>query len=346
MKRLTSKLLMLSLNGLIGSLNVGNCLLSQLGDRVLFVPRASVSWIYSYHLKHISIMEIKDDVRFIHLIPLLMKVYFMIFCGRVDRGDGVSVFANAKDVFLIKLYRRIHPNRKIIVRYHDILRSDFRGVKAEDVVVMMRNLKSKGVIDALETYSRVDAKRFNFIYRPNAVNSEEMYKLDVNERDALYRFIGSGLKSEGDQSRVDSLKLIHAALRRLYPNIERYLDERILNSRQWIPYEQYIKEIAKSEVIIDLIRLGDDEGFPYRIPEALFLNRKIITNRWSLRNEAFYSPQRVFIVGIDDVSNLQEFLERDLCRLPKSVLNLYDASLWWTDGDPIECLNNRKDEYS
>lgn len=53
-----------------------------------------------------------------------------------------------------------------------------------------------------------------------------------------------------------------------------------------------------------------------------------------LREEPFYSPERVFLIGVDPLSRLQSFLESDIEPLPESILRLYDASLWWTAEDP------------
>ena len=99
----------------------------------------------------------------------------------------------------------------------------------------------------------------------------------------------------------------------------------------WEPYAEYLARAALSEVAVDLTRLGDDEEFSFRIAEALFWNQKIITNRALLRNEPFYSPDRVFIVGEDDPARLKRFLEADLRPLPAEILSRYDASRWWTE---------------
>lgn len=90
-----------------------------------------------------------------------------------------------------------------------------------------------------------------------------------------------------------------------------------------------------AEVCLDFYRLGPNEGFSYRIIEALFLNQKIITNRTNLLEEPFYSPERVFIIGKDNINNLKQFLESDLPALSDSILKYYNSQLWWTDEDPL-----------
>lgn len=104
-----------------------------------------------------------------------------------------------------------------------------------------------------------------------------------------------------------------------------------------------MKLYARSEVYVDLYRVDEDEGFSYRIPEALFLNRKIISNRTILHDESFYSPERIFLIGIDPIERLKSFLETDIEPLPEEVLRLYDSRLWWTDDDPMKAKENSKE---
>lgn len=140
---------------------------------------------------------------------------------------------------------------------------------------------------------------------------------------------------------MEALNEIRRELRRIYPNADRWIEELyVLGPSTWKPYSEYLRETARAEVIVDLVRIGQEEGFSYRIPEALFLNRKIITNRLILRDEPFYSPERIFLIGIDPVSRLKTFLESDLEPLPDEVLRLYDARLWWTDEDPRRSIRS------
>ena len=43
-----------------------------------------------------------------------------------------------------------------------------------------------------------------------------------------------------------------------------------------------------------------------------------------------------FLIGKDDISTLQSFLEKDIDPLPREILNQFDSRLWWTDRDPCK----------
>ncbi len=198
---------------------------------------------------------------------------------------------------------------------------------------MVRDLRREKVVDGVESYCLSDAKLLGALYRPNGVDPNILKSIDCTFRERLYRFIG-GSK---DDSRLLPLKDIRTELFALYPAIGGWLEEHLAKIQtSWMSYDEYLEKSAKSEIFIDLVRVSQEEGFSFRIPEALFLNRKIITNRLIARDEPFYSPERVFLIGVDPVSRLKEFLEADLEPLPESILRFYNSRLWWTDQDPVK----------
>lgn len=66
-----------------------------------------------------------------------------------------------------------------------------------------------------------------------------------------------------------------------------------------ISYEDYLKLVGSSNAVIDLWRLSPDEGYSFRIPEALALNTKIITNRPGIIREPFYDESRILFFSKD-----------------------------------------------
>ena len=101
-----------------------------------------------------------------------------------------------------------------------------------------------------------------------------------------------------------------------------------------ISYCDCVKSYSTSEIYIDLVRIDKKEGFSFRIPEALWFNRKIISNRIGLLEENFYSPERIFLIGYDPITRLRTFLEGDLSSPSEQILHYYDSRLWWTNSDP------------
>lgn len=341
-KRTLAKVLNLGIGDFIGNINFEDCLLGEHGDKVFFAPMNSAVLIYKYHLgKDFSVLELKDELHERRMKNIVNKSRHARELGLLDVRQGLTVFTNLRNDTLLRAYKRIHPNRKIILRYHDRLDGGLGGKSGQKqkILAMIAKLKQDKIIDEVESYFRPDAEAMAGKYRPNAVNSDALSGINFSFCEAFYRFIGAP-KDVKDRTRLDAINDLKKELMRLYPKINHWIEERmVLNSAEWMPYCDYLEKIFRTEVIVDLTRFGQNEGFSFRIPEALFLNKKIITNRLIVRDEPFYSSERIFLVGIDSVSRLKEFLEKEVEPLPNSILRLYDTHFWWTDNDPIKELN-------
>lgn len=339
-KRKAVKLLGLCISGELAQANFEHCLLDRHGPKVLFSPAYAVNLIYRAHLDpEFRILELKDEIRKSRMRRISQIAERARELGILDPDPGLTVFTNARDDTIIRAYRKIHPNRTIILRFHDRLHAGMgdRSPSAEQLVKMIRKLAEEGVVDEVESYYRTDAEAIGGLYRPNGVNPEVLRLCGATHRTALYRFIG-GPKNPNEADRTRVLEAVAAKLSEVYSeNVLGWMEERIvMGPRDWLPYEEYLREAALAEVAVDLTRLGQDEGFSYRVAEALFWNKKIISNRRILAEEAFYSPDRVFLIGVDPLERLPEFLEADLDPLPQDILKLYDSTLWWTDRDPAQ----------
>ena len=254
---------------------------------------------------------------------------------KIDLNDGITVFANPISESLLIHYRKTHPRKKIIVRFHDLIEESLIGKREGKNYVYrtMQKLLEDKIIDSVESYCRYDASRLNSIYRPNGVNAEFIKSIDRNFRCFLISFIGSGSPNNNHtNSRIHILNDIIDKLNTIYPNSRKWINTKIVSrSGAWISYNEFLSICVKAEVYIDLIRVNDNEGFSFRLVEALILNRKIITNRQNIKEESFYSPSRIFIIGYDPISRLKDFLESDIPSLEENVVKKFDSSTWWID---------------
>lgn len=187
------------------------------------------------------------------------------------------------------------------------------------------------IVNSIESYSKLDADYLHCIYRPNAVNPIFMKKLNTNYRTSLFLFLGSSVIKGADIRSAPLLPIYHKLIS-IYPKSKLWLKSEILT--KFIPYKDFVKQYAMSEVYIDLYRLSPNEGYSYRIFEALWLNRKIITNRANIDKEIFYSKDRIFRIGIDNIDTLKAFLETDIRPLDHNILKYYNSLLCWKESDP------------
>lgn len=307
----------------------------DLGDKTLFTVSTHVAQLYSRHLPKFKVVQVvnekkEKDLKEIYELGEKLR-------GRcLDEKTGVTVFANIFVPSFIRTYRILHPNRKIILRFHDIIKTRSKEERGE-IVRFVRDLRKSGVVDEVESYDPDDARIIEGKFRPNGVDPDFVLSTDVPYRERLYCFVGTSERGLDKHSRVSDFTEVVDLLKILYPYTSRWNVAKNHDPlTKWVPYEEFARISARSEVCVDLFRLDPNEGFSFRIPEALWLNKKIISNRLCLQKEDFYSPERIFLIGLDPIERLRSFLEKDVEPLPKKILCRYDSRLWWMEGDPSQ----------
>ena len=75
----------------------------------------------------------------------------------------------------------------------------------------------------------------------------------------------------------------------------------------YISYEEYLEYISNSMTILEIIEAGQS-GCTLRFMESLFLKKKLITNNKDIVNDLYYNNQNVFILGVDSLDNLVNFI--------------------------------------
>ncbi|MCI6529861.1 MAG: hypothetical protein MR428_02020 [Mesosutterella sp.] len=339
-KRSLAKAMGLSLSSEIARRNLADCFFGDHGPKVLFAPSETAARIYRTHLSPLGfqVLELKDETSPIRLGAFFRRAAKLLASCGPDRSEGLTVFTDMHEAPLLRLYRKLHPARRIVLRFHDRIEGGLggRAPSAQRVILSARALRSEGVVDELESYSRSDAAALGGLYRPNGVNPDVMSGYDRPSRDCLWFFMGS--PGQGVE-RTKVLGALRAALLSACPGLDRWLVEKTAGeSSQWLPYADYLRLCAGAEVMVDLVRIGQDEGYSFRMAEALFLNRKIITNRSTAAGEPFDRPGRLFLIGRDSPETLWSFLQTEPQPLEPEALRPIDARLWWTPEDPAEAV--------
>lgn len=327
--------LLLSLSTEIKILNIQNLLFIEKSKNIILTFPSHCYDLYRTHVKHFKTIETFGKYQLHISIPLYI-ISQLTKKKYSNKEKGTIVFTNPSSYLIILAFHNLHPKKNIVIRFHDIL--------LNKDIQLIRKIKKSKLRAQIESYSYLDAQKENLIYRPNGVDSVYMKSLDTNVRTSLYRFYGAASdKNSPINNRVLALSSINEKLYTIYPMIQSWINYKITESaKNYIPYQEFVKHSALSEIYVDLARVQPSEGFSFRICEALFLNRKIITNRTILRNEPFYDPNRIFIMGEDSLERLKDFLEQDIQPVPDNILRLYDSSLWWTYQDHLSIINNEK----
>ncbi|MEQ9862337.1 lipopolysaccharide biosynthesis protein [Pectobacterium cacticida] len=90
----------------------------------------------------------------------------------------------------------------------------------------------------------------------------------------------------------------------------------------YLTYDDNIKKSLESEVLLEINREGQS-GLTLRTLEAIFFDKKIITNNTDIEKYDFYSPNQFFILGRDSLSEINYFLDAPVTPVKKSILYQY-----------------------
>lgn len=77
--------------------------------------------------------------------------------------------------------------------------------------------------------------------------------------------------------------------------------------KSFMPYSQVLNTLERSKTSLYLVE-GAQTGVTMRVIESLLFEVKLITDNQELMNYDFYNPNNIFILGVDDIKTLPEFI--------------------------------------
>lgn len=89
---------------------------------------------------------------------------------------------------------------------------------------------------------------------------------------------------------------------------------------------EYYKITSESKAILDIVE-PNVQWMTLRPLLAMSNQKKLITNNKMISNEVYYKPQNIFILEIDDISTLPNFVNSPFVPIDKE-LEFYDAVNW------------------
>ena len=222
---------------------------------------------------------------------------------------------------LLELLRKKYPFCEIEVRYYDVITPNqlpsFKSILAFSV--------ANGI--KVSVYDHKTASAFGVSYEMNKVNKKKLlpYLTQEKKYDVCFLAMYSPARAE---LLKPLLKIFRQAKLRVKLLLFGYgsselegfkVDNTILS------YDDYLKLVGASKAVIDLWRIAPDEGYSFRIPEALALNTKIITNRPEIIREPFYDESRILFFSRNKTlseAEITKFLSTPFIPTDESFFNV------------------------
>lgn len=215
----------------------------------------------------------------------------------IFNNSSLKLFYNYKN---LKQLKDKYPNSKFVLYFVD---SVFQPTAQRAF-----SLTKTGIFDLIYTYSKYDAKKYNFIYFPTPYSKTNIN--NDNLKNGVY-FCG------GENGRTELLKSI---AKKLALNHISYKFDVIGNPKSSNQYfmvkdtkkniESYPNILAKTlkySCILDLVQMKSKDPIPglsLRAYEALVYDRVLITNNPQILNFKYYNPKTMHYIKSENDINL------------------------------------------
>lgn len=171
----------------------------------------------------------------------------------------------------------------------------------------------------------------NFYY---PVQEIENLKRNVHAASRSISYVGN-IADRRDKTITDILDCIDLSEFSLDIHIVKHqMDEDILEKKYPFLYldygisiHDYLKITLNSTIVLD-IQAGWQNGFTFRIIEANYLKKKVITTNQFAKELKFYHPDNIFIYNQNTKQNLAAFMEKPFFESEKSAIEYYRIDSW------------------
>lgn len=240
----------------------------------------------------------------------------------IDKYSKVIIFANSLYRNVIKWIRDNAPAVRIIVWYMDPYISCQLKIddipKIEEWSFDIEDCKSRGFFfkDSFycftedDSVDRTDENEVDMFY----IGSDKgRYKYIEKIRNKL---TDKGYKCDIRVTKDTSLLSLRKTIGRLHRKYDRP-----------ISYDEVIKCVKRSRAILDIYQ-EFQSGLSQRPFEALFYNKKLITNNKHLLKADFYNKNNIYLIQDFQLEGIEEFMELPYIDIPEEVKKKYTFESW------------------
>lgn len=183
--------------------------------------------------------------------------------------------------------------------------------------------------DEVYSFDKDDCEKYNFKFITNFIY---LPKKEINTNFNLKAFT---IQSKS-KDRINTLSKIADGLDSLninnyefhvYGKINHNVNKNIIFFNERIPLDTFKSKMENSEILLDLVRDGQN-GLSFRILEAMALQKKLITTNVNVADYDFYNPNNILIVDKDKPLILKTFLTSTYQPIPENIYYNYTLQNW------------------
>ena len=168
---------------------------------------------------------------------------------------------------------------------------------------------------SLHSFDQDDCSSYGMKYHKSFYNMSNFTTDNTSFKHDFY-FLGAA-KDRGDQ------------VREIQHLLEKYSCLFLIPTQpsEYISYRQNLDNIQSSKCIVEVLQ-KQQHDISLRPLEAIAFKRKLLTNNLAILDYSFYDPNNIFVLGKDNLDNLDSFLNSPFVEVSKDVLQEFDVNTW------------------
>lgn len=177
-------------------------------------------------------------------------------------------------------------------------------------------IKDTSYCDGAYTFEEVHAKEDNIGFLPLFYNDKYLPKRDNNCFKYYFSFVGL---DKGRQKIFDEMK---NECDKIGNGFWRIVKDDYSNG---VAYNELLKIQSETMCLVE-INCIEQTALTLRAYEALFLEKKFLTNNQHIKNYSFYQPENIFIWGVD--TDLQNWIKIPYKKVSDEIREEYTFETW------------------
>lgn len=259
------------------------------------------------------------------LIRLIRRIHLSSFCGfkkiwfkdlkkvNDDETNKILIFSIEEIIFSKILKNNFPKSKKIFWCWNKM---SFEKIN-----------ELRKYYDEIWTFDEEDSKLFDLNFSP-----QFYWELPSKEKNVKYDISFVGV----DKNRLKFLLDIYKYCKQnainsffyILKDKKKYskLNKEILKNKS-ISYEETVHIAKKSRAILE-INKEDQTGLTLRSLEALFFNKKLITNNKNIQQYEFYNENNIYILTSNNLNGIKKFLDKEKNEINEEIKQKYYIDSW------------------
>ena len=187
-------------------------------------------------------------------------------------------------------------------------------IPANDVGSRIAKMQQMGY--NLVTFDPEEANNYNMTYAPQFYRFPEPYNAEIK-----YDFFFCGLSKDRGQHLLElKSQLESLGFSCLFIVVD--------DLKSGISYKEYLEHVKESRCLVDVFQ-ENQVGLTRRPMEALFFNKKLLTENRSIISFDFYRPENIYLLEQDNIDGITHFMKNvEMTDVPDEVKRRYDVNTW------------------